>query len=38
MKLRLQQAVTYFISSDVRRPFNIEQQFVSCCCLLVRSI
>ena len=34
MKLRLQQTVTHFHSSAVRRPFRSQVQFVSCGCFL----
>jgi hypothetical protein len=34
LNLRLQQTVTHFYSSDVRRPFRSQVQFVSCGCFL----
>jgi hypothetical protein len=34
MKLSLQQTVTHFYSSAVRRPFRSQMQFVSCGCIL----
>jgi len=34
MNLRLQQTVTHFYPSDVRRPFRGQVQFVCCGCFL----